>query len=477
MNAQTLSPTDEQLAIVAQIQGTQANVLVNALAGTGKTTTLDLIQMASNERPVLCLAFNKRIADEMQKRFGDATTTVRTFNSLGHRIWAKAVGKVTLDVNKTKYLLKVETAGLKGDDKKAARDAYWDIISAVALAKSLGYIPRGRFDQARRLISADAFWEALETRPSPLVKELIDAVLIQSIRTAYQGNIDFNDQIYMPALFGGSFPRFPLVLVDEGQDLSPTNHAMLDKLAKQRICVVGDRWQSIYGFRGAVREGVDRLRDKFNLQEQGLTVSFRCPKTIVEAARWRVPHFKWIKPGGHYEILHRLSHNEIPEGAAVICRNNAPLFRLAFGLLSSRRSVQVAGSDIGPKIVRLLQKIGAVGDTSEDLISKIEGWTQERLQVSNAPQMVKDQAECMKIFATFGKTLSHAVHYAEHLFAQQGTIKLLTGHKAKGGEWKTVYHLDPWLIGTDDQELNLRYVITTRAQQSLYEINSRNILQ
>src|SRR6266699_39278 len=129
MNAQTLSPTDEQLAIVAQIQGTQANVLVNALAGTGKTTTLDLIQMASNERPVLCLAFNKRIADEMQKRFGDATTTVRTFNSLGHRIWAKAVGKVTLDVNKTKYLLKVETAGLKGDDKKAARDAYWDIIS------------------------------------------------------------------------------------------------------------------------------------------------------------------------------------------------------------------------------------------------------------------------------------------------------------------------------------------------------------
>jgi hypothetical protein len=48
---------------------------------------------------------------------------------------------------------------------------------------------------------------------------LIDSVLTDSIRLAYEGQIDFDDQIYMPTLFGGTFPRFPLVMVDEAQDL------------------------------------------------------------------------------------------------------------------------------------------------------------------------------------------------------------------------------------------------------------------
>jgi superfamily I DNA/RNA helicase len=81
----------------------------------------------------------------------------------------------------------------------------------------------------------------------------------------------------------------------------------------------------------------------------------------------------------------------------------------------------------------------------------------------------------MKVFATFGATLGQAVSYAEHMFAQQGTIRLLTGHKAKGLEWDTVYHLDPWLIGDEEQELNLRYVITTRSKDKLFEVNSKDI--
>jgi hypothetical protein len=65
-------------------------------------------------------------------------------------------------------------------------------------------------------------------------------VLTDSIRLAYEGQIDFDDQIYMPTLFGGTFPRFPLVMVDEAQDLSPLNHAMLEKLVTSRLIAVGD---------------------------------------------------------------------------------------------------------------------------------------------------------------------------------------------------------------------------------------------
>src|SRR6266702_5842551 len=317
-----MKPTEEQLSIVAYIQGTQGNVLVNALAGTGKTSTLQLIEDSAKEDPLIYLAFNKANAAEARDKFTRSTTVAKTFNSLGDGIWRHTTGRHSLDPKKTQVIFNELLKEFPSKDAKDIREVYWDIIQGVGLAKSLGYVPDRKFPQARRLIDRGAFHAALETKPSPLTADLIDSILFQSIKLAYEGTIDFNDQIYMPALFGGTFPRFPLVLVDEAQDLSPANHAMLDKLCRGRICAVGDRWQSIYGFRGAVREGVDRLRDKFNLQEQGLTVSFRCPKTIVEAARWRVPHFKWIKPGGHYEVLHRLSHHEIPEGAAIICRNN-----------------------------------------------------------------------------------------------------------------------------------------------------------
>lgn len=52
---------------------------------------------------------------------------------------------------------------------------------------------------------------------------------------------------------------------------------------------------------------------------------------------------------------------------------------------------------------------------------------------------------------------------------------LLTGHKAKGLEWNTVYHLDPFLIGESEQELNLKYVIGTRSLENYYEILTKEI--
>jgi DNA helicase-2/ATP-dependent DNA helicase PcrA len=475
MEARTITPTGEQIAITDLIRSDTCNVIVNALAGTGKTTTLEMIQDASPTRPVLLICFNKRVADDATKRF-PSTTTVRTFNSLGHRIWAKSVSKLTLDPQKTATIFKAIRDELPKPYRSEASELYWDVISAVAKAKALGYVPESKFPQARRLITAEELYASLDEKPSSLLAELIDAVLITSIKAAYAGSIDYNDQIFMPALFGGTFSRFPLVLVDEAQDLNPTNHAMLDKLCKSsRICAVGDPWQSIYGFRGAVQNGMSQLAATWHMHEKTISISFRCPQAIVENVRWRVPHFRWVKEGGHVEQLSGLEPNNIPDGATILCRNNAPLFRCAFHLLAERRSVAVSGSEIGPKLIGILRKIGSDADTQADLLTKIEGWRDEKLQKSQAPATINDMADCLRIFASFGATMAQAVAYAEHLFAQRGAIKMMTGHKAKGGEWDQVYHLDPWLIGDDEQELNLRYVISTRAKEALYEIDSQNI--
>ena len=73
-----MEPTDEQVFIIDAVRSTEENIMLVALAGTGKSTTLGLMFMA-DKRPIitdgtkdsptiLCLAFNTRIAKEMQAK-------------------------------------------------------------------------------------------------------------------------------------------------------------------------------------------------------------------------------------------------------------------------------------------------------------------------------------------------------------------------------------------------------------------------
>jgi DNA helicase IV len=142
--------------------------------------------------------------------------------------------------------------------------------------------------------------------------------------------------------------------------------------------------------------------------------------------------------------------------------------------LQAGRSVTIAGSEIGPKIISIMRRLGSEDMSMAQVMSAIENWRNAKLDRES--KTANDIAECMKVFAGFGKTLFLAIAHAEKLFAQRGTIILTTGHKAKGLEFDTVYHLDPWLCRMDDdQDKNLKYVITTRAKQSLYEIDSERI--
>jgi hypothetical protein len=455
-------------------------LLINALAGTGKTKTIEMIieELPPNTQP-LYVAFNKSIVDEAVEKL-PSYCEIRTLNSLGHRAWAQAIGqKVYIDTKNPKVpgIVREICNGFKAkDDRDEAWDNYYDIIQAIGMSKHLGYIPGEGYKNAKRLCDRNVVQTRIESKLSTFCWEIIDAAILTSIKLAYNGFIDFDDQIYMSALFGGSFQRYPDVLVDEDQDLSPVNFEMLRQVVEDRLCGVGDRWQSIYAFRGAETNGVDKLKSMFNMIEMPLSISFRCPEKVVKAVHWHVPHMRWSQDGGYFKTLNAMDAGSIPDtDAAIVCRNNAPLFAAAFQLLSAKRSVSVVGSDIGPKIIKLLKKIGKDNDKSDALIDKIEGWRLEKLRFANSVGTINDTAECMKIFATWGETLWHAIKYAEFILKQTGTITLTTGHKAKGREWDTVYHLDPFLCRDDDQDRNLKYVITTRAKFECYEIEGKNI--
>lgn len=467
-------PTPEQQAILDLVRTSKSNLLINAYAGTGKTTTLEMIERATKLMPVLYLCFNKRIAEEAKLRML-SSTSVKTFNGIGHTIWARSVNKnLTLDPKKSQTIL----SGLIKATPKHVQDVmwscFWEVIQGVSLAKALGYIPEGKFPIATPLITSGLFHSALDETPDDLTSDLIDEILTRSITASYAGQIDYNDQIYMPALFGGTFPKFPLVLVDEAQDMSPVNHALLERLCKaSRVIAVGDPQQSIYAFRGAKAKGMQELQAKYSMTSTDLSVSFRCPSAIVEAARWRVPSFTAFREGGHVEQLKGLSLDLLGPSPTFLCRNNAPLLSIAFRLLSSGRSVSVAGSDVGPKLIALMGKLGSDDMGRSATLDSIAEWEAER--EDRGSTTAHDLAACMRVFASHGETLAQAILYAQHLFAQKGSVQFMTGHKAKGLEFDEVYFLDPQLCRDDEQDLNLKYVITTRSKDKLYFIESRNI--
>lgn len=474
-----MKPTIEQEAIL-EADKTGKNLMINALAGTGKSATLKLMDKAWRKaEPRLYCVFNRRNADEAiaaQKagEFSDITK-IKTFNGLGHGIWAGAVAaKLVLDKQKTRTIWREMTDDMGKADRDVAWANYGVVMDGIEKAKAHGYVPTSCKLPHRALINAEDLSRAMDERPTEDAMELIDALLLRSIGSAYNGIIDFNDQIYMPALFGGTFPKFPRVMVDEYQDQSPVNHALLERLVKGRVIGVGDPFQNIYGFRGAKSGGMASAVERYSMTELPLSVSFRCPSAIVEAARWRVPHFQWSKEGGDVTEAKSFRSGDFPDDGTIICRNNAPLLRLAFKLISAGRSVSVMGSELGPRLVGIMKRLGDSTLPRARLFTEIEQWREDRLVAGS--KSANDLADCMRVFAEHAETLSGAISYAEHIFAQTGTIRLLTGHKSKGLEFDNVFWLDPGLCDISrDQDANLAYVITTRSQNSLTMLDSSGI--
>jgi len=472
-------PTPEQSLIITAAVETQDNLMIQALAGAAKTSTLVLIAEALPKKEILCLAFNKRIAEEMAERL-PTNCKSSTLNSLGHRAWASYLGRrLNLDARKTHRILTTLIAALPGEEKKWAFENLADLMRAVDTGKSSGWIPDSHYSNlAKSLVGNDEFFAGLEDRPDPLFEELVLEASVESLHEAMLGTIDFNDQLLMPTCFPAVFDYTPLVMVDEAQDLSSLNHVMLRKIARKRLIAVGDNLQAIYGFRGAHDRSMQTMKQTFNMKEFGLTISFRCPIAVVEEARWRAPHMQypaWAKPG-HVASLHEWDINSIPtEDVAIICRNNAPLFSMAMRLLRDGRYPELVGNDLGKALIKQLEKLGPPSMKQEDVLLAIAEWQEAKLEKSRNPDRVHDQAECLRIFAREGKTLAKTVEYARRVMEVAGPVKLMTGHKSKGLEFETVFILDRDLIKKDqDQDKNLLYVMQTRSKNTLYYANSAN---
>lgn len=482
-SAPAFSPTEEQAAIIEAAATTSDNLLINALAGAAKTSTL--VMVANDRRlantSILALAFNKRIADELKGRLPPNCVPM-TLNSLGHRVWSAHIARrCRPDTRKNYNILKSIIDAQPKDRKEYYFENFAELLKLMAFAKSAGFVPEscGRPAPLALWETDDEFFSHLAEEPTPLDCDILVEALNESITLSFAGEIDFDDQIYMPTVYGAKFPTYPLTMIDEAQDLSNLNHHMLAAIVgDRRLCAVGDNCQAIYGFRGAHEDSMELLRRRFSMHTLDLSISFRCPKAVVKTAQWRAPHMRfpdWAKEG-KVTHLSSWSVDNLPTAAAILCRNNAPLYRMAIRLLLNGRFAKLVGNDIGKQLIKVMKKMGPGTATPSEVAEAINTYEEKRLLRTRegARDGVRDFCQCLRIFMSHGDTLSDMVAYGEHLINMEGPLQLMTIHKSKGLEFNDVFILDQQLINFDrgGQEKNILYVAQTRSMDNLTYIES-----
>ncbi len=270
------------------------NMLILAGAGSGKTRVLvhRIAWLMSVEQAspfsIMSVTFTNKAAAEMRGRIEELMMGSSsgmwngTFHGICHRILRAHYLDAKLpedfqiiDSDDQQRLLKRLIKALNLDDKQwPARQACWWI--------------NGKKDEGLRPNHIDAYHD-------PVTKTWLQ------IYTAYQeacdraGLIDFaeillraqellRDKQHIREHYQA---RFKHILVDEFQDTNNIQYAWLRMMAgpECNVMIVGDDDQSIYGWRGAKIENIQRFLDEFpGASTVRLEQNYRSTKTILKAA-------------------------------------------------------------------------------------------------------------------------------------------------------------------------------------------------
>ncbi len=496
------TPSPHQRAVYKWVREASGNLILVAVAGSGKTLTiLNASTMMGGD--VAIAAYNSKIAKEIQEKLKGAKVgaNVRagTFHSFGFRAWLNHCRdtKPVVDRDKVSNILIAQKC------PEAQQDF---VLRLVSMAKNRAFGVICSMDDTEAwdyMIEHYNLDSSLPEGDDGLVREGIDRAIsaIAVSNEQCRKVVDFDDMLYAPLVHGIRMWQNNWLLVDEAQDTNPARRELAKKMLMPsgRAIFVGDPKQAIYGFTGADNDSLDRIKADFDCSELPLTVTYRCPKAVVQLARQYVSHITAAEsaPEGVVAGLTAAQFTSQPPeaftySAAMLCRNTAPIVSQAFALIRRGIACHVEGKEIGRGLLNLTRK-WQTGDL-DVLRNKLEAYLKkevakflEKKQDQKAEALtdkvstlfvimenmeeddtVKDLRD--KIFKLFGDTPDGE---APKLFT------FSTVHKSKGREWDTVYILDrnklmpspmakkDWEI---EQEYNLIYVAITRSQGTLVDV-------
>lgn len=470
--------TDEQKIIISSKLGKSECIIVNAYAGTGKTTTLREFSAHRQDKKILYICFNRETALQAKKKF-TKNTDCKTIHSLAYNQIGGAYRN-------------------KLGQPRPLEVMRWLRISEPYLAV-LVLETLSRFHH-----SIDSKIERHHLPPNFNESHLSRNNILNYARELWSLMLDKESQVLMPhdgylkiwALSTPKLVAYDIILLDEAQDTNPVVLDVLKnqlKTGKTSLIFVGDTHQGIYRWRHAI-DAMEQI-ESMAIERFPLTTSFRFGSEIAEYASLLLNHWKddpvRLKGAG--------PSSTTKTSSVLIARTNAEIISQA--IESSQRG-------------QLLHFAGTKAKENWD--PYLPYGLQIPLDLLSLKNGKKDSiiTPHIRAFSNFNEAQRHAhgldgrsgadVELAKHLglvenygdalpelLAQvrkkscspiDAVISYSTAHRSKGLEWTKVKLLDdfqelasiPIVSKTEfkkdpafREEINLLYVAMTRGSESL----------
>jgi hypothetical protein len=461
------TPTPEQDACVAAFQ-TERDLVIQAGAGTGKTSTLELCARTTTDRGAY-VAYNRAIADDAGRRFPGSVTC-----KTGHGFAYGAVGK--------DYRHR-----LNGGRIPARRVAQLlGIVEILHLQTEAGPVHLTP-EKLARLVTGAVGRFCYSDEPEPRawhVPELVGvegdakrdlaSVVLPLAKRAWadverhDGVLPFTHDCYLK-LWQLRGPRIACdyLLLDEAQDANPVMAAIVRAQEHAQIVLVGDSCQQIYAWRGAR----DVMSDWPGSPEVcQLSRSFRFgPAVAAEANKWLGVLGAQLTLTGHDPIPSRVCEPGEGSPDAILCRSNAKAVTECMDAIKAGTKVALVGGG---------GQIRALAEAAEQLKAG-RGCAHPDLMAFDTWGALQDYVEHdeggsdLRTFVRMVDKMGADVLLAacdELVSEDAADLTVSTAHKAKGREWDHVRIAGDFQEPAEDGEgpsrpdAMLAYVSVTRAK-------------
>ena len=355
--------SDFQLDIFDAVLNGKSNIAVDAVAGSGKTFTIELAcrKLQASPKDVCFLAFNKLIAEELKKRL-NGYAYVSTLHAFGFNVLKKLYNfpsyhqYIKVDGWKIQKYVRKNVCHLSSiitpnTDPLKVYTFSMNVQKIYDLAR-VNLIKHGNKDMLNNICDEHNIVTLFDE------VNVVDILLADAYRMPKDLTIDYVDMIVLPLFHVEHIPHYKYVFIDECQDLNRAQRELMLQVAKHgRFIAVGDRNQAINGFAGADCNSFDKIANLGNTIELPLSVNYRCGKNMVRLAQELVPQIQAHKGAIDGEISHvnSLSTDLFRENDMVLCRTSAPLVGLCMKLIQSGITAVVKGKDIAQDLQMLIE--------------------------------------------------------------------------------------------------------------------------
>ena len=469
-----LKPTGEQKVILDAAAKNPKVLVIEAGAGTGKTSTLRLLGdvLKGNGQYT---AFNSSLVSESKEKFIGTRISCNTTHSLAFR----AEGKRFADRLEGGRIRSNEIADILGISQIE--------ISVTGAQKQRSLTPSFLASQVTTAIKR--FCQSADEKISENHFKYIDGIdmpidghktydnnliirrsLLPYAKKAWDdlssesGFLQFNHDCYVKIWqLNNPVISADYILLDEAQDTAPV---MLDILRQQTSnkILVGDSAQQIYEWRGAIN-----AMSAFETSENHyLTQSFRFGPAIAEMANKVLGSLKQKTPLRLKGLESRPSKIEIlKEPTAILCRTNALAIALFLqAIAKGKKAFLVGGKGDVVSFIEGAQELQERGSTRHPDLACFGSWLDVKLYSDQDEG--EDLRLMVKIIDLFGcQLILNALRNMP--LEEAAELVISTAHKSKGRQWAKVKLASdfPTKSRSDNSDLKLLYVALTRAMYSL----------